>query len=204
MKRFFSLVTLVALLSACEKKIERIIEDPAPEGTLIRTINYTNQNTVKTASYSGNLVVEAQAALEGNHILLGVFATPKVANTEGDGVAFKIDKVYLQQGLERTYNLDAQTAPAVVSARYNYMFQKAEGGFWSSIHETTTGLKMEGTLTITDYNAERKLISGAYNMIIKDLVNDPTQISNSNPIDPINLNTVTVNGTFTNLKLMAE
>lgn len=204
MKHFFSLLTLVTLLTACEKKIDQIVEDPVPEGTIIRTINYTNQNTVKTASYSGNQIVDARAVIEGDRIILGVFATPKVNNTQGDGIAFKIDKAYLQQGIERAYNLDAQTAPAVASARYNYMVQKADGGFWSSIHETSMGLKMEGNLTITDYNAERKLLSGSFNMVIKDLINDPTKISNSNPIDPINLNTVTIIGTFTNLKLVTE
>lgn len=201
MKFFFFLLATSLLFTACEKNTPTEVADPAAEGTLTRTIDYTRLGSTNTASYSGNHLIETQALIDGNEIILGLFATPKVANTMGDGVAFKIDKSYLQQGLAGTYHLDAQTAPAVLSARYNHMWQKENGGFWSSIHETSMGLQIEGTLTITTYQADRKLLSGSFNMVIKDLVSDPMRYDGPSTIDPMKLSTVTLTGTFSNLKL---
>lgn len=201
MKLFYFLLASTLLFTACSKKTKTEIIDPAPEAAFTRTINYTQLNSIYTASYSGNNLLEAKALLDGNEILLGLFATPKVNGTTGDGVAFKISKSFLQGGLTGTYHLDAQTAPAVLSARYNHMWQKENGGFWSSIHETSMGLQIEGTLTIATYNADRKLLSGSFQMVIRDLISDPMRYDGPSTIDPMKLSTVTLTGTFTNLKL---
>ena len=201
MKLFYSVLAAALLLTACEKKTKTETADPTPEAALSRSINYTQLNSVLTANYSGNNLLQAQALIDGDQIIVGLFATPKVNNTTGDGVAFKLAKAHLQTGLAGTYNLDAQTAPAVQSARYNHMWQKENGGFWSSIHETSMGLKIEGTLTIATYDADRKLLTGSFNMVIRDLISDPMRYDGPSTIDPTKVSTVTVTGTFKNLKL---
>ena len=205
MKPFFSLLTLVIFLTACTKKTKETIVDPPAEGAFTRTIVYSNQNnsTLKS-SYAGNVVVETRARLQDNLLHLSVFATPKVPGTTGDGVAFAIDKSFLQQGLVGNYNLDAQTAPAVASARYNHMWLKEAGGFWSSIHETNMGLQMEGIFNISSYNRERQLVSGYFNLVIKDLISDPMRYDGPSTIDPQKLSTVTVTGTFDHVKIETD
>ncbi len=205
MKRLYSLLAIVVLFAACKKNNKETIVDSPAAGEFTRTIVYTNQNnsTLK-ASYSGNGIVEASARIEGNLMYVGLTAMPKANGTTGDGVWFTLDKTFLQQGLAGNYNLDAQTAPAVTSARYNHMWQKENGGFWASIHETSMGLKMEGILNISSYNAERKLISGYFNLVIKDLISDPMRYDGPSTIDPQKLNTVTVTGTFDNVKIATD
>lgn len=205
MKRLFSLLAVALLFAACTKNTKETVIDPAPEGAFTRTIVYPNQNNSSfTASYSGNALVDASARLEGNLIYLGLVAMPKTNGTTGDGVWFTLNKAFLQQGLVGSYNLDAQTAPAATSVRYNHMWQKEAGGFWASIHETSMGLKMEGTLHITQYNADRQLVSGYFNLVIKDLISDPMRYDGPSTIDPLKQNNITLTGTFNHIKLVTE
>lgn len=204
MKSFFSLLATVVLFTACEKKPEHV-PDPAPEAAFTRTVVYTNQNNSQNkVSYSGNATVNARAGIDGEQFYVGMSVMPLLPGTSGDGIWFKLDKNVLQQGLVNTYNVDGLTAPIVPYTRYVHMVERPEGGFWSSIHETSMGLKMEGTLTITDYNADRKLLSGYFNVVIKDLIHDPLQYNRVSTVDPINLNTTTITGTFSNLKIESE
>ena len=84
------------------------------------------------------------------------------------------------------------------------MVEKPEGGFWSSINETSMGLQMEGSFNITGYDAKRQLLSGYFDVVIKDLISDPLNYNRVSTIDPANLNTVTITGTFSNVKLATE
>jgi len=204
MKRLFFLLSAVVLFTACQKKEHPII-DPAAEGAFTRTIVYPNQNNAThKASYSGNVTVNASARIENNLIYLGLVAMPPYNGSTGDGIYFTLHKSFLDKGLVGNYNLDAQTAPAATAVRYNHMWQKENGGFWASIHETSMGLKMEGTLNISAYNAERQLISGSFNLMIKDLISDPMRYDGPSHIDPLKQSNITLTGTFENVKLKTD
>jgi hypothetical protein len=205
MKLFFSLFATALLFASCSKNPKETVTDPAAEAAFTRTVVYTNQNNLQiTASYNNNQLLQTRANIDGNQLVVGLYVMPLQPGNTGDGIFFRIDKSFLQQGLQNTYAVGGQTTPAVQNTRYTFMVEKPEGGFWSSIHETGMGLQMQGSLTITEYNANRKLMSGTFNVVIKDLISDPLNYNRVSTIDPINLNTVTLSGTFTNVKLATE
>ena len=205
MKRLFSLLAVALLFASCTKNTKETVADPAVEGAFTRTVVYTNQNNSQNrASYSGNAMVTTRAGFDGNAIFVGLHVMPIERGTVGDGIFFKIDKSFLQQGLTGAYSVSGQTIPAVQSTRYIHMVEKPEGGFWSSINETNMGVQMEGTFNITSFDAKRQLLSGYFNVVIKDLISDPLNYNRVSTIDPANLNTVTITGTFSNVKLATE
>lgn len=204
MKSFYFLLTALVVLAACNKNNKEIIEDPQPEAAFTRTIDYTLKNSINKASYNGNALVESRASVDGNQILISLSVMPKEPGTTGDAISFRIDKSLLQQGLQNTYSVDGQTTPIVQNTRYLYMVEKQEGGFWSSIHETSMGLNMEGNLVVASYDADRKLLTGSFHVVIKDLISDPTRYRSGGPVDPMDRNTVTITGTFKNVKLLTE
>ena len=205
MKPFLSLLTFAVLLTSCSKKIKQTVADPKAEAAFTRTVVYPNQNNSENkVSYSGHALVTPRAGIEGDLLYVGMYVMPVSPGTSGDGIWFKLDKRFLAQGLQQTYSVDGQTTPALRDTRYTHMVEKQEGGFWSSIHETSMGLKMEGTLTIAAYDAARKLVSGAFTVVIRDLINDPLKYNGYAQVDPINKNTVTITGTFRHVKLSDE
>jgi hypothetical protein len=188
---------------ACEKNpVSEKHSDPITTSAFTRTIQYTNQGTIKEAVYDTTFPIENFATIEEDHIALAFIAAPKTPQSAGDAIAFQIDARHLSS-LAKTYTFNDRENP-ISFARYTYTYQRADGSIWSSISDTKMGIQFEGFLTIEKYDAVRQLMSGTYKAAIKGLINDPTKNNVSAPIDPINQCDVTITGTFTNLKLQVE
>ena len=199
-KYAFLFLIVTSMISACTKPVKPV-PDPQPGCVFSRTITYVNTGNIKTVSYAPSYKVQAQAIRQDNLIYLGFIAAPTTNASAGDGIAFCIDAAHLQNGLAKTYNLSAQ-APVVISCRYSYTYRKDDGNSWSSFTDTGIGTIFEGTLVIDNYDAARKLISGSFNVLIKNLINDPTKNNTGSPIDPKDLCNVSVAGSFQHIKLV--
>jgi hypothetical protein len=188
-------------LTACNKPpVEQTLPDPEPVSTFTRTVRYTNRGTQSTAAYDAAFKIQNLATVENGQVQLAFLANPTVAGTSGDAVVFNINAVHLQTGLAATYAFQHPTRP-VTLGRYTYTYHESDGSTWGSITDTKMGVHFEGTLIIDSYDPVRKLMSGTYQAVVKDLINDPLTRSIAAPIDPANLCDVTLTGTFNNVKL---
>lgn len=196
---FLALICLIAA-SSCRKPVEEI-PDPITESNLSRVILLPNQgNLVKQAIYINSDQLKLRAGIEGDQLFFFFDAAPSVNNSTGDALLLSISASNLEAGLVKTYTFD-QATPSSLQVRYVYSSRQSSGDIWSSITDSRLGVVFEGKLIITEYDSKRKLISGRFEIVAKNLINDPTVQSVGQPIDPINQCDLTVSGSFKYVKL---
>lgn len=196
--RLLNLIALVAITGqvSCKKDV---ITQPAPPTTsfLSRTLIFPNQNgAVKLATYNKQ---ETWCGIEDGRLIFSLFYDPVMNKSGGDGLVLKIDANHLINGIVKSYYF-GQGANSILFSRYTYTSKENDGSTWASIVATDFGSQFEGNLTITNYDAVRKLLSGSYNISANKLINDPTKKGNSS-IDPLDLCDLTISGSFSNLKI---
>jgi hypothetical protein len=179
--KYYATFLLLAVLftTGCDKPKA---EDPAPEvlpettSVLHRSLYYRETSTRFDTTFQAN-TVRAYAAQDARELTIGI-GPP--TNTEG--INFTFERSQLPSTLVGTYSL--KTAGAFTTgtptnaafARYYYDLRPAMGtGTYLYLSSTT---KVDGTFTITHYDAKRKLLSGEY-IAVFSRVNDP----NSRPSD---------------------
>ena len=196
----YSVIASTFLIS-CKKNP---IEPPAPvqsSAEFSRSLQFPNQNDlVKFAHYNENTIHEMRATVAEGKLWLIFDAAPTTNNSFGDAIAFTIDVSHLSTGLVRSYDY-VNTHYRILSTRYTYTFKKDNGDIWGSMLDLSVGVRYTGVLTILQYDASRKLVSGTYDVYAKDLINDPTKQSIGSPIDPADYCHLHVTGNFTNVKI---
>lgn len=200
MKKLLPVFAFVTILISCSKPV---VEKPIPvtDASISRSLVFPNRNgEVKAAAYFGKDYVEAKAQLTDGFVYLTLDASPKTNNTSGELIQFKIDQSHLQTGLARTYNFTDPSAK-ILSCRYLYIKKDNVGDIWASITETQMGVAFEGQLKVTSYDPARKLITGEFQIAVRQLITDPTIKSVGMPIDPLNKCDLTVMGAFQNVVL---
>jgi hypothetical protein len=198
---FYLLLALPVFFTACSKPAKEL-PDPEPVSSLTRTITYSTSADVKTASYDADYKMETHTSVEDGYLSLIFLAVPKTNDSAGDGIVFHIAQSNLQSGPVKTYYYKGQT-PNILFSRYSYTYMRTDGSIWGSLTDSNMGDNFEGTLTIDQYDAARKLISGHYNVQIKNLINDPTVNSTSTPSPDYRVN-VALTGSFENVKIVAN
>ena len=202
MNRIILFLALVCLIvaSSCRKPVEEL-PDPVAESSLSRVIFLPNQgNLVKQALYFNSDQLKPRGGIEADQLFFFFDAAASVDNSTGDALLLSINASNLETGLVKTYTFDA-AGPTSMQARYVYSSRQSSGDILSSITDSRFGVVFEGQLIITEYDSKRKLISGWYEIVAKNLINDPTVKSVGAPIDPINQCDLALSGSFKNLKL---
>ena len=196
-------VLAAAFLISCKKDK---LETPRPEpvqatGEISRSLQFPNQHDlVKFAHYKGSSILEMRATVTDGRLWLVFDASPTANNSAGDAIAFTIDAKHLASGLVGSYDY-VNTNARILSTRYTYTFKNDQSDIWGSMLDLSTGLQYTGVLHILQYDASRKLVSGSYDIYVKDLINDPTKHAIGFPIDPADYCHLNVSGNFTNVKI---
>ena len=194
-KIIYFLTALWLTLSACSKNEEKqTLPDPPASSYLSRSFAYPEQGTVWGVRH-GNPFTITNSTLSATHL---TFHSRSETVTRGgeDAVVFIFDKARLNAGYTGTYSLGTANAPIVA---YTFSFKEADGQQWRSVLDSRTGVQYQGSFTIEKYDAERGLISGAYDVSVKDLMKDPAK--NSITIDPNDRCNLTLSGAFTDVKV---
>lgn len=179
------------LISACQKD-----NDPQPQANLPETevklqriTTYLSTNRYDNEQGYSEKTLQNTAALYADKLQLDFDAT------EGkDAISFTIPRASLTTGLIGTYELRSSINPEA-SATSAYTFYRSRAvGFINS----ATYRDIQGQLTITAYDAQRKLLTGKYKGRLENIV-DPAD-SNTSSGDALRCN-VEITGSFTNLKV---
>lgn len=199
MKKFLLFIASASIfLFSCSKPVE-LKPVPETQADLSRNLVFPNRGgEVKFTTYFGKDYIQAKAQLADGFLYITLDASPKLNNATGELIQFKIAESHLQSGLARTYNF-TDPAAKIENCRYLYIKKENNGDLWMSINETLMGLIFEGHLKITSYDAARKLINGEFQIVVRNLITDPTIKSVGQSIDPLNRCDLSVTGGFQNL-----
>lgn len=165
---------------------------PAASATLTRTFFYPASGVSHDAGYDpAELMVDAY----WEPTSLGLNVAPK---NQRDALHFGIERSHLTPTLVGTYSLQTRGALSNAAAvRYSYAYVLTDSQTSLRLFDSNT-TAVEGQIRISEYDAERHLLSGSYEVRLPD-VSDPTLPSR------LGQNAarcrVTVSGTFENVPL---
>ncbi|MEJ8802403.1 hypothetical protein [Pontibacter sp. H249] len=195
MKKQLPLLFLFILLfTACGDSKEKSEEAvPAAQATMNAAIAYTynEPQSAEFSNYSGMSVV-SYASLDTDRLTLS-FSIP--AHVGPDAISFSINKQQVIAGYVGTYTLKSLPNPANGAANVQYTYKKDSNSATMYLSNSST---MEGHFTITAYNAKHKLISGSYEVKLKQAF-DP-KANQINQTDTRRCD-ITIQGEFTNVKI---
>ncbi|MFD2516048.1 hypothetical protein ACFSRY_19400 [Pontibacter locisalis] len=193
----FILFTFSGLVSSCDSdnSIETETVLPATQAEMSRTFSYAynEPQSAEIASYS-TWSVETYSSLEEERLNITFSGLPKLADT--DVIHFNISKLQLLGNYIGSYALKSLPNPAAGAAQVRYTYRR--DGNSSSIIESTFST-MDGHFTISSYDAKNKLISGSYEIRIKEAV-DPKRYDIAEPL--IRRCDITLRGSFANVKVL--
>jgi len=191
---------LVFLLTSCKKQMEEKVVLPSAEASLTRNLVFTNQiNLEKNVSY-GVSKIKPMASIEDGQLVLHFTTASNVPGTADESVSLYINASHVNSNLAKGYTFGT-AEPALKRVYYTYSFTENATSTWGSITDSKLGVVFEGLLNITSYDVKNKLISGAFNVKARRLINDPTVKSIATPVDPVSQCDLTLTGTFSNVKL---
>ncbi len=194
MKTLLTLCLATALLSSCSKEHDPqpAAPDPAPTLTVTRTMTYA------TAPSRDNGVTYTQKTLDGSGTLTDTGLKLLFSEQNApDDLAMEVPKAALTNALNGTYALNTRTNPSGV-ADVRYIFTRINTpGQTSGVIVGKFSLA-GGQLVVTQYDSERRLVSGSFEVRYEDLA-DPTdgRFSDSDKLHC----TLKMVGSFNNLKL---
>ncbi|OON66741.1 hypothetical protein [Hymenobacter sp. CRA2] len=198
MKQFLlPLLGLALTLTAASCDSKHKTEDPqpatpAPAATMDRTFFYPASTVSSGIGYAPD---ELQTSAYYEPTTLSINVGPK---SQQDALHFGIQRSRLASALTGTYSLQglgSLTNDAVVRYSYAYVLTDSQTSLRLFDSNTT---QMEGHVRITEYDADRHLLSGSYEVRLPD-VSDPTLPSRAGQNAP--RCRVTVSGTFENVRL---
>ncbi|MCA8831876.1 hypothetical protein [Hymenobacter pini] len=117
-----------------------------------------------------------------------------------DRLEFMLPQSRQKSGLVGTYTLSSQPDPGQGEMQVTYERPYPGTGVFLNKYSGNTSV-MEGSFTISEYNAGRKLLSGSYTFTIRQ-VRDPFQfLTIGSSLDPRRLCDVKCYGTFREIPL---
>lgn len=191
---------VLLLLTACRKEAPVTPPLPAAEATLIRNLVLINQTNVEKNKSYGPAAIKSLVTLEDGQLVLHVQTASDLPGIAGESVSLYIDGRHRGTNLAGGYTVGS-TEPALRRIRYSYSVTETNSGTWGSITDSRNGVVFEGLLNITSHDNRRNLISGAYYVKARRLINDPTVQHSGGVIDPLNECDLSLSGTFSNLRL---
>jgi hypothetical protein len=117
-----------------------------------------------------------------------------------DEVDFIIPKGRQRAGIVGTYTISSQPDAAAGDVQASYLRPSNNGDMWLNFFSSNNNM-VGGSLVITSYNATRRLISGTYTLIVKDMKDPYTFIGYNSAADTRRAGNVRVAGTFEEVPL---
>ncbi len=193
--RILSAAIITTTLVSCRNDKEEIIL-PQPTLEMTRTVSLPFRNNLqKTASYNQNSGLISYAYIEDDLLSLTLVAEPTSNRSTGEGITFRLHKDHLVAPI-KTYLYDHLTNKI---EHTRYTFSDYQQTTRIRIIDTKMGSSFKGMLTITAYDADKKLISGNYSIEIPDLIYDPTNLQAGVPGDPNDQSRLQLTGSFRNV-----
>ncbi|MCR5888497.1 hypothetical protein LRS06_12110 [Hymenobacter sp. J193] len=183
----------VAACDSHENEPEPEVHAPVATFTMGSSIHYPAPNVTTAISYPSGYV-QHQAIL--NDELLYVHFDAKEGR---DAVNFTVERSQLNASIVGTYSLKSMPNPEAGAAevRYVYYRENKPGNISASIYDSNNS-GMSGQLTVTAYDAKRHLLSGSYELRMKN-ISDPNDTS-WDPTDKERCD-LTLWGSFTDLSI---
>lgn len=172
---------ILVLTTSCQKDKEMPepnVAPPVQEANVSFTYAYPGENKGQTF-----LAHAPTGKLSSNKLTL-VFekeVRPNGLGTE-ERVDFLLPKSNQQTGLVGTYTLASQPDPGQGDVLVTYERPVYAPGVFLNKYSSNTHV-MEGSFTITEYNAGRQLISGSYTFTIKQGKDPFTYLGTSSQVD---------------------
>lgn len=181
------LLSLPLLLNTGCSKEENPLPEPTPQATATyrRTFFYPANSAVLDTVYAA-LLLRAVAGQDANELNISIGTTKPDEN-----VNFRIERSRIKPGTAGTYSLKTAQSPGQGDASVTYYCQSGSGGYLYF----STANRLTGSLTVTGYDAARKLLSGRYTVELPD-ASDPTAAPTTFPKQRCN---ITLTGTFDNV-----
>ena len=191
---FLFLLTL--LFTACDSDSDKETEEVAPAAvaTMRSAIAYAynEPQSAEFSEYSGMTVI-SNASLDIERLVVS-FSVP--SHVGRDAIAFSISKPQITVGYVGTYALKSLPNPATGAADVRYSYRKDANSYSIYLSNSST---MEGHFTITAYDAKHKLISGSYEVKMKQAFDPKANQINQTDIRRCD---ITIQGNFTNVKIV--
>ncbi len=186
-----ALLAFSLLISACQKD-----NDPQPQSNLPEAeVKLQRATTYLSTSRYDNEQGYSQKTLQNTAVLDSDKLQLDFDATEGkDAISFTVPRASLSAAFTGTYELRSSASPAAPTISVYTFYRSRATGFINS----ATYRDIRGQLTITAYDAQRKLLTGTYKGRLENIV-DPADSSTSSG-DALRCN-VEITGSFTNLKV---
>ncbi|KAA9325525.1 hypothetical protein F0P96_19530 [Hymenobacter busanensis] len=194
---FGTAALLLAATPACTDRPEvepqpaTDLAQPGPAFSLQRSFYYPATSVSSAIGY-------APAELYGTALQSGdvlSFSFQQLHNPQQDMLTFSLDRRPLPAALVGTYSLRSTAVPGgQVGVRYAFT-GRAGSDAWGRTYATDF-TALEGTFTVSSYDADRRLIGGSYRLLVPDA---------ADPLNPALDDQgkarcrITVEGTFANL-----
>ncbi|WP_426493324.1 hypothetical protein [Hymenobacter sp. 102] len=196
-----SSLSLLALAS-CQKDDEKQPNPMPAEPTPVQEANvnfvYTYPNESKGQTF---LAKDPKGKLESSRLSLTFEKELRqYAVTTDERIEFLLPQSRQKSGLVGTYTLSSQPDPGQGEVQATYERPFSGTGSFANKYSGNTSV-MQGSFTISDYNASRKLLSGSYTFTIRQ-IRDPFQfLATGSYSDPRRLCDVKCYGTFREIPL---
>lgn len=193
---FVALLTFV--FSACNDKNTPDPANPAQEQTLSRAFTYPNDLRLEAAYEADTIKAEVSHTREEFHFYSGVKPVGGKSAAGNDHINFVVAAAQLKQGFVGTYALKSFTTPQAGEAKVSYVHYTSENG--GNVFDSQFNT-LSGSFEITAYDARNKLVSGQYQLTIRE-VSDP-YAPVAERFNPKKI-AIAMSGTFKNVPVKAE
>ena len=188
---FFAPVLLIILLPSCKKEQSPEVV-PLASYELSRTFTYPSDNTIKAVSYKSALsALKAKISLNSEQTLNLHFGVDYPNGN--DDVIFMTKKSTIKPGYIGEYFFRPANGTPASDIAIVYFYQSVPTSFTIYLPEDFS----EGSLTITNYDAKHKTLSGNFTFSTS-IVSDPTTI---HTLHDLNNTIINISGKFENIAL---
>ena len=200
MKTFSSLLFAATLLTACSKKDADPQPTPAAPvqaATIDVRFDYYAAGSAPATTQSISLLADRPSWKQTADRLTLTLEKQNVLNKVEDHVDVVIPVSKLKTGLVGTYVLASQPNTSGGDALMTYL-RPGSVDAYSNVY-TSNANQLDGNLVITEYDAQRHLISGRYTVRFVNVKGPFSFLSINSAGDPRRDGDLTVNGTFQEL-----
>ncbi|MGV3639950.1 MAG: hypothetical protein ACO1NZ_05475 [Adhaeribacter sp.] len=193
---FFTVLTLA--FSACDDKNTPDPAAPAQEQTLNRSFTYPDDARLEAAYQADTIKVQVVHTEQEFHFYTGVKPVGGKSAAGNDHINFVVPAAQVKQGFVGAYSLKSFTTPQAGDAKVSYIHYTSENG--GNVFDSQFNT-LAGSFEITAYDARNKLVSGQYQLTIRE-VSDP-YAPVAERFNPKKI-TIAMSGTFKNVPVKAE
>ena len=193
-----ALIALTLGITACQKDDNSprpTVAAPAQEATLNLVFRYYSPDESRGINYladkpAGQLLTDRLTVKFTNNF-------PGLGST--DQIEFVLPKSRQKPGLVGTYTLASQPDPGQGDVQVSYQRAGTADTHRNGVHSNSN--RLEGSFTITSYDASRNLISGSYTCSAPNSKDPFTFLTNGSSADSRRDGDLRVSGTFTEVPL---